>query len=97
MTNGHRHRGGGRQPGGHRCRPGKHGEVYCAATLADHGWTPDPPYAETIAGMQLLGLILMSSGLSCSSLPRSTGCAVYGIPSSSSRIETLRPFGVVQV
>src|SRR6185436_7013727 len=48
-------------------------------------------------GILLLGLILMYSGLNWSSLPILMACTRYGSPSSSSMIEILRPFGVVQV
>src|SRR4029077_17042773 len=56
-----------------------------------------PLSRSTIAGMRLLGLICRNSGLNCSSLLMSTPCAVYGNPSSSRAMETLRPLGVFQV
>ena len=56
-----------------------------------------PVSLSTIAGILLFGEILENSFENCSSLDKSIECASYGTPSSSSKIDTLRPFGVIHV
>ena len=56
-----------------------------------------PVSLSTMAGILLFGEILVNSGVNCSSFDKSIEWISYGTPSSSSRIDILRPFGVVHV
>src|SRR5688572_17384269 len=56
-----------------------------------------PASWSTIAGILLFGLRAKNSGLNCSFALMSTAIARYGSPTSSSMIDTFRPFGVVHV
>jgi hypothetical protein len=55
---------------------------------------PPGPFGSMIAGILPFGLSDRNSGVFWSSLLKSTRCASYGSPISSSMIETLTPFGV---
>ncbi len=58
----------------------------------------DSPFSRsTIAGILLFGLMARNSGVNCSSWLILTLCTAYSTPSSSSMMDTLRPFGVDQV
>src|SRR3970282_271227 len=58
---------------------------------------PSGPSLSTLARVRLLGFKASNSGVNCSPLPMLTGCTRYGSAHSSSMMETLRPFGVLQV
>jgi hypothetical protein len=59
--------------------------------------SPSGPSGSTIAGILLFGLIAMNSGVNWSFFPMLIAWVLYATPISSSMMETLRPFGVVQV
>src|SRR5688572_3416188 len=65
--------------------------------IAPDSISETPVSWSTIAGILLFGLIARNSGLNCSFALMSTAIARYGSPTSSSMIDTLRPFGVVHV
>src|SRR5205085_12632154 len=59
---------------------------------------PSGPSGSTIDGILPFGLIARYSGVNCSLfVPMLILCTLYGRPHSSSMMETLRPFGVLQV